>query len=191
MFCYLLGTDVKTCLKHTPCDEMFCVNFILQATNVQRPGNEAICNTHTHIHTHTYTHTHTHTHTSTHTYTHTHAHTQMQLPVKGRSYSMRHPTTRRYGDRDYNYHPKSSATGRNPDIVINGRGNESSDSLGSGHQGTPHGLEDLGMGKLGIASNPNRAEMPHHQNKRKGSYDTTVSCTTQINAHPRSYMHCM
>ena len=87
---------------------------------------------------------------------------------------MRHPSsTRRYAE--YGYIPKSGPQ-RNPDIIVNGRGNDSSDSLGSAQRShhNPHGLEEPSVGKLGIASNPNRAEMPV-QNKRKGSYDP-VSC---------------
>ena len=57
-----------------------------------------------------------------------------------------------------------------PDIVINGRGNDSSvDSVGSNQHGrqSPHGLD--GDNRLGQACNPNRAEMPSTGMKK--SYD--------------------
>ncbi|CAI8017825.1 MAP/microtubule affinity-regulating kinase 3 [Geodia barretti] len=77
-------------------------------------------------------------------------------PFKGRSYSMRQPTsTRRQQEYD---------SQRNPEVVVNGRGTESSDSVGGGKV-SPHTMEE----KLGSALNPNRAEMPG--SKRKGSYD--------------------
>lgn len=79
-------------------------------------------------------------------------------PFKGRSFSMRQPTsTRRHQEYE------RSTSQRNPEIVVNGRGTESSDSMGG--QATMHGVDEAGR-KLGLALNPNRAEMP--STKRKG-----------------------
>lgn len=85
-------------------------------------------------------------------------------------------SNRRYGE--YGYLPKTavgatrsgggSSGAPNPDIVINGRGNESSDSVGSSGQRT--GLEsNTSSSRLGNAANPNRAEMP--DTGRRKSYD--------------------
>ena len=86
---------------------------------------------------------------------------------------MRQPGSSRRTYAEQGYHGKPGGGGRNPDIVVNGRSQDSSDSMGSGGQrGTqsPHGLDDLSPTKMGAASNPNRADIPA-TNKRKGSYD--------------------
>jgi MAP/microtubule affinity-regulating kinase len=82
---------------------------------------------------------------------------------KGRSYSMRQPTSTR---RQQEYERSNSQ--RNPDIIINGRGTESSDSMGG--QAASHSVDEH---KLGSALNPNRAEVPGA--KRKGLYDQAAS----------------
>lgn len=99
---------------------------------------------------------------------------------------MRQPTSQRH--RDHGYLPKSSRASsgggggashsqQEPEIVINGRGNDSSgDSVGSsGHRGrlSPHGLEvETKASRLGQAANPNRAEMPSTSSGgRRTSYD--------------------
>lgn len=100
----------------------------------------------------------------------------MQPYPKARSYSMRQPGSSRRTYAEQGYHGKPGGGGRNPDIVVNGRSQDSSDSMGSGGQrGTqsPHGLDDLSPTKMGAASNPNRADIPA-TNKRKGSYDPTA-----------------
>ena len=92
-------------------------------------------------------------------------------------------SNRRYGE--YGYLPKTSVAATrsggggggagtpNPEVVVNGRGNESSDSVGSsGQRGghSAHGLEsNTSSSRLGTASNPNRAEMP--DTGRRKSYD--------------------
>lgn len=98
---------------------------------------------------------------------------------------MRQPNSQRH--REHGYPPKATTPGSRgggvisggggsvtqPDaeVVINGRGNDSSvDSVGSsGHRGrqSPQGLET--ENRLGQAANPNRAEMPN--TGRRKSYD--------------------
>ena len=98
---------------------------------------------------------------------------------------MRQPNSQRH--REHGYLPKSGGSGARgggssggshsqqepPEIVTNGRGNDSSgDSVGSsGHRGrqSPHGLElETKASRLGQAANPNRAEMP---STRRTTYD--------------------
>ena len=104
---------------------------------------------------------------------------------------MRQPNSQRDRHREHGYLPKSSGGGGGgggggsssrgshsqqepPEIVTNGRGNDSSgDSVGSsGHRGrqSPHGLEmETKASRLGQAANPNRAEMP--TTGRRTSFD--------------------
>ena len=72
------------------------------------------------------------------------------------------------------------AGGENPEIVVNGRSNDSSDSGGSGGQriNSPHGFEETTTGALGNAHNPNRGEMPGP--RRKGSYDPVSSLSLSL-----------
>ena len=95
---------------------------------------------------------------------------------------MHQPSSQRH--REHGYLPKSGGSGTRgggshsqqepPEIVTNGRGNDSSgDSMGSsGQRGrqSPHGLElETKASRLGQAANPNRAEMPAAG--RRTSYD--------------------
>ena len=102
---------------------------------------------------------------------------------------MRQPSSQRNREHGYLPHKSSSkASGshsqQEPDVVVNGRGNDSSgDSVGSsshsGHRGrhSPHGLEvETKASRLGQAANPNRAEMPSTTSNRRPSYDPVREC---------------
>ena len=90
---------------------------------------------------------------------------------------MRQSSSQRH--REHGYLPKTSSGSRGSsshsqdpsDVVVNGRGNDSSgDSVGSRGRRSPHGLEvETKTSRLGQASNPNRAEMP--STSRRPSYD--------------------
>ena len=102
---------------------------------------------------------------------------------------MRQPGSRHNREREHSHTSKSGSRGTSsssgsggggstsqqepPDVIVNGRANDSSDSTGStGHRGrqSPHGLELENKGAhLGQASNPNRAEMPN--TGRRKSYE--------------------
>ncbi len=114
---------------------------------------------------------------------------------KQRSYSMRQPSSQKH--REHGYPPKAvtpgsrpgggattptstaggSITQPEPDIVVNGRGNDSSaDSVGSNQRGrvSPHAMTEAE--RQSMAANPNRAEMPG----RRKSYDPVSLCGLYI-----------
>lgn len=106
---------------------------------------------------------------------------------------MRQPSSQRNREHGYLPHKSSSkASGshsqQEPDVVVNGRGNDSSgDSVGSsshsGHRGrhSPHGLEvETKASRLGQAANPNRAEMPSTTSNRRPSYDPSARRQTMM-----------
>lgn len=102
---------------------------------------------------------------------------------------MRQPssTGRRYNE--YGYLPKTAGSATrgggasstvpnavNPDIVVNGHGNDSSvDSMGSGNRHRSSAQTE--NSRLGNAANPNRSDMPD-TGRRKSFDPVSVNCFT-------------
>ncbi len=94
---------------------------------------------------------------------------------------MRQSSSSRRAYNEYGYPPKNSsgAIGNrsggataNPEIVVNGHGNNSSgDSVGSASRHRGGGTGD--NAQLGTASNPNRSDMPDMSGRRKPSDPTS------------------
>ncbi len=107
--------------------------------------------------------------------------TYVQVP-KGRSLSMRQPSSGRRAYNDYGYVPKTAApssrtgsTSATPDIVVNGHSNDNSvDPVGPAtrHRGVSENT------RLGQAANPNRSDMPAID--RRKSHDQAASLVSVV-----------